>query len=65
MSGFFHLSSQAELEISYSEVKGTIGKVASVAYLTTGSTLKMHHMELNDLGAPTECRYENSGVIVG
>ena len=51
--------------MSYSQVKGVIGKVASVAYLTTGSSLKMHNMELNDLAAPSDCRYPNSGVIVG
>lgn len=41
--------------MSYSEVKGTIGKIASVAYLTTGSSLVMHHMQLNNLGAPSDC----------
>ena len=39
--------------------------MASVAYLTTGSSLNLDRVWINDLEAPSGCQYENSGVIVG
>lgn len=53
------------MEMSYSQIIGTIGKVASVAYLTTGSKISISHMNITDLAAPTNCKYDNTGVIVG
>ena len=39
--------------------------MASAIYLTTGSAATLQRVWLNNLEAPSDCSYENSGVIVG
>lgn len=65
LAGFFYLTSQSNLDMHHSQVQGTSGKVASVMYLTTGSSVNMDNMSLDNLVASADCSFDHSGVVVG
>lgn len=65
IAGFFYLSGQSSLTMRDSEVQGTVGKLASVVYATSGSSVELDTVRLNDLAGPSGCQFEKSGVIVG
>ena len=52
--------------MSYSQIQGTVGQLASAILVTSGSSVKLSNMRIEDLAAPSNCtKYEGTGVIVG
>ena len=65
IAGFFYLTSRSDLTMSYSQLEGTLGEIASAIYSASGSTVTLENSRLDNLLGPASCTYEDTGVIVG
>ena len=48
-----------------SSLEGTLGKISSAIYVTSGSSATVDSVRLENMEGPSNCLYENTGVIVG